>query len=677
MSYDPDAIFASANSTGYDPDKIFGSRTPAPEPEYVTQSRDLGMSEDDFAPKIAESEADDSVFGTFKGIADNMGLALNLPVAMIGGALDVVERTVRDAGTAAAALNPFSDVKVEDSELLTGLGDLVTGDVTPREIAASAGQTFSEGTGNRIIAGTSPEAQAVRGAVADAVPREALQVLEALPPSGVAVRAGGAAGRYADDLMGVGGFGASDEAIALAKLEREASGPNAAQIATDAVRSRGERIQDNSDTLSGRSTGSAFMTDEHIEMLENATPQMRERMLRQLEESRQLRNGAGDGTATPYNVVADEFEQRANVLSRMGERFLADRNEARRKITGGEGSDLGDTAVWSSGSPVYTSTRKLRDGLMEELAAVGVTRGENGKLDFTNSPIADGQGKLQKAVERFLAGTSTAKNDGYTVAASFDDLDNLKLYLQRAGYVNSRKNGPGGETNALIQRLSGRVNGALREISPEYAEANDGLASVISSMQDLATATKATNQSGKPINLLEAGFDTESSRRIAQNSRKLTSNYESGINMDQTLKDIDELLIGQAARGDKSKVKLEELDALGIIPDGKGGFEQTVNPRQLALFATYADALNGDAKPTSLRGLLKESDSRHMENLVTNSIWGNMVGATASAWKLGQSTRKSPEKRMKEAGKQLSQDLELKKKLREEVEAALSETLQR
>ena len=656
MAYDPDKIFGATATGGYDPDKIFGSPTPAPEPDYVTQSRDLGMSEEDYAPKVAESEADDSAFGVFKGIAENLGLGLNLPVAMVGGALDVVDRSVRDVGVAAAALNPFSDVKISDSELLTGLGDLVTGDTTPLEIAQSAGDTFAQGTGGRIITGSSPEAQAVRGAVGDAIPREALQVLEALPPSGVALSAGRNGLRYGQPFN---------------QVDR-AQPPNV----NERILNRGERITANSNTLSGRSTGSTFMTDEHIEMLENATPQMRERMLRQLEESRQLRNGAGDSTATPYNVVADEFQQRANVLSRMGERFLADRAEARRKITGGEGSDLGDKAVWSSGSPVYTSTRKLRDGLMEELNAVGV-KVVDGKLDFDNSPIFEGQGKLQKAVERFLAGTSTAKNDGYTVAASFDDLDNLKTYLQRAGYINSRKNGPGGETNALIQRLSGRVNGALREISPEYAEANDGLASVITSLQDLAGATKATTASGKPINLLESGFDPASARLVAQNSRKLTSNYESGINMDQTLKDIDELLMGQAARGDQSRVKLEELDALGIIPDGKGGFQQTVNPRQLALFATYADALNGDAKPTSLRGLLKESENRHIENLVTNSIWGNMVGATASGYKAAERLRQSPEKRMRKAGKQVEADMELQKALKAEVEAALDEILRR
>lgn len=673
MAYDPDRIFG-ATASGYDPDKIFRQLPPAAEPEYVTQSRDLGMSEEDYAPKVAETEADDSVFGTFKGIADNLGLGLNLPLAAVGGALDVVERTVRDAGTAAAALNPFSDVKISDSEMLTGVGDLLTGEVTPQDIAASAGDTFATGTSNRIIAGTSPEAQQVRDTVADAIPREALQMLEALPPSGVAVRAAGSG--FASDLIPVIGKPA-DEAVEMLNLERQGVGFDPIAAAGEAVRGRGERMQANSDTLSGRSTGSPFMTDEHIEMLENATPQMRERMLRQLEESRRLRNGAGDETATPYNVVAEEFEQRGNVLSRMGERFLADREAARRKLAGGEGSDLGDTAVWSRGSPVYTSTRRLRDGLMEELEAANVTM-KDGKLNFDNSSIYEGQGKLQKAVERFLKGTSTLKEDGYATASNFADLENLKLYLQRAGYVNARKNGPGGETNALIQMLSGKVNGALKEISPEYAKANEGLASVIVNLQDLADATKATNAAGKPINIMDSGFDPGSARLVAQNARKLTSNYESGINMDQTLKNIDELLVSEGGKGDVSRVKLEELEALGIVPDGKGGFQQTVNPRQLALFASYADALNGDAKPTSLRGLLKESEGRHMENLVANSIWGNQVGASAAAAKLvGRRFWDSDERLMAKQGKKVAEELEMKKKLRAQVSEALEEVLSR
>lgn len=666
MAYDPDKIFGTTASGGYDPDKIFGSPAPAPEPAYVAQSRGLGMSEDDYAPKVAESEADDSAFGTFKGIAENLGLALNLPLAMIGGAADVVEGSIKDVGTAAAALNPFSDVKIRDSELLTGIGDLLTGDTTPVEIAQAAGETFAQGTGNRIITGSSPEAQAVRGAVADAIPREAVQIVEALPPSGVAIRAANTG--FASDLIPVFGKPA-DEAVEMLQVERQGAGLDPVALATEAVRNRGDRIQANSDTLTGRSTGSAYMTDEHFNMIESANPRMKQLFNEQMDDAQRLRDGAGDATATPYNVIGREFETRANVLGEMGDKYLADMAEARRKITSGEGYHVG-------GSAVYTSTRRLRKQMETALEELGVKIGDDGKLDFYNSPIYEGQGKLQKAIERFMAGTST-RETGYTAAADFDDLDNLKKYLQRAGYVNSRKNGPGGETNALIQRLSGMVNGTLREISPEYAAANDGLSSVITGLQDLASATKATTANGQPINLMDTGFDRASSRLIAQNARKLTSNYESGITLDEALRSVDEVLVNEAGKGQGSRITPEQLSAVGLVDDGKGGLTQSVNPRQLALFASYLDALYGNGKPTSLRGLIKESDSRHMENLVANSIWGNAVGASAAGYKGFTGWLRTPEQRMRASGKDLAEQMDLRKELEQQVKEALRETLGR
>ena len=545
MSYDPDAIFASAISTGYDPDAIFSGVTGAgqTDPSFVDpniDSGDLGMSEDDYASKAVEQE-DLGVMGAFKGAFENIGMVLSMPYGVASGVAGAVGDTATEVGTIAAGLNPFSDVRLSDSTMF---------DQSLNESAQGVRAQFGEDMGQGMYIPQSEEAQRVAAAVGDAIPREALQIAEAIPPAGIAVTTGSRAlGNVAEE-----------------GIER----------ATQAVRRRGERINANRETLSGATTGSKFMPDEHIDMVETAPVQQKALYSQIRDDSKSANNGAGNTDRNSWSVVGDQFGNRAEVLGEVGESYSRNMDTARANI-----------AKMTDQGGVRTLTGDLQTEMSEFLLANRVKIGADGKLDFEDSPVFQGQGKLQKAVRRFMSGTTTESSIGAGTQnyASFEDLHYLKQALQQAGYGSKRSLGSGDRSTQIIQNLSGMVNGTLRRISPEYADANDGLSSVIRSFEDLARATKTD------VSLGEADFTTGEWRKVAQNSRRMISNTDSGINMDQTLKDIDQVLLNESGKGAKGNVSPEQLKRLGFTPNADGGFDQQVNLRQLALFSNYMDIL--------------------------------------------------------------------------------------
>jgi hypothetical protein len=635
MSYDPDAIFASASSPGYDPDAIFAKASAEADKSFVDpniDSGDLGMSEDDFAPKPQE-ESDIGIMGAFKGAFENLGMLLSMPYGVAGGVAEAVKDTVTEVGTLAAGMNPFSDVKLSDSTMF---------DRSPLESAQGVASQFGDDMAQHMYLPQSEESAVVRDTVADAIPREAMQIAEALPPSGVALSATRNGIRMADDLIGDG------------------SGAAGA-----AVRARGERIEANRQTLSGASTGSKFMADEHIDMIESA-PVEQKRLYSQIrDDSRSANNGAGDTDRSSWSVVGDQFANRAEVLGEVGESYLADMQKAKEKIASAEGFSSGGSGV------VYTSTRKLRNEMQAMLEAdYGVKFDANGVPDLTNTPFYSGTGKLKNAINAFFERTNK-RGTGHAPVSDFEDLEKLKNYLQEMSYSQKVNGTANSKSNAAIQRLSGMVNGTLRTISPEYAAANDGLSSVISSMNDLSRATRTD------LSLSDASFSTGEWRKVAQNTRRLTSNTDSGINMDQTLKDIDEVLLNESGKGANGNISPEQLKRLGFTPNSDGGFDQQVNLRQLALFANYMDILNGDGKPTAFKNLIAEANDRHFENLAANSIWGNQVGASAAAVKGLQQKFRTEASQMRKAGEVVEKTDKLRANIKSQVDEAIAEMLGR
>lgn len=587
-------------------------------------SGDLGMSEEDYAPKNPKEDLDS--VGIFKGVMQNIGSALSIPAAAGVALYDALDNSAQQIARS---------VFTEDGSV----GDLMSTDALLPD-----GERFANTFVDNIYTG-GDEASQVRDAVGDQ--RELWRTVEALPPAKIA------AGPMKLGMTGLHW---------LDKLQDTRAGQVVSDI-NQRVLARGERMKANKDYLSGRATGVNFLPDEAIAGLENADPRMKELFMRQLDDSKRLNNGWGDPTASAYNVLADQFQHRSTLLAKAGRGYLDDMKAAREKIARGEidypNNADGSVVVRTDGT-VLKRTGDLRDDMRNVLKdEFNIKMGPDGKLDFSLSPIAEGEKKLQQAITRFMNGTSS-HGDAYTQnLSSFDELDYLKKYLQRASYNNTRKHGAGGETNALIQRMSGMVNDTLRGISPEYAKANDGLAKVIETFKDLRSAT------GIDVDVNRAMFETDEWRKLALNTRKIASNYNAGVDLDHTWRTMDEALKGEVGR----HINADEFAAI----DG-------INPRQLAIFGSYMEALYGAGKPNSFKSLVEAGladGANHGLNFAANAAWGNAVGASASGIKWAGQNLPTQGLRDRAAGKEIQKKLTREEEVMIEIEENLREMFKR
>lgn len=624
MAYDPDKIWgamAQSSQGGYDPDAIWGTAIDTSFVDPSIDSGDLGMSEEDYAPKPKAEEPDLGVVGTFKGVMENVASMLSLPTSAAVATYNALDSSAQQIANA---------VFTEDGSI---------GDLMRPEALLPDPRQFGNDFVNNVYIPEGPEAGQVADAIGDAVPREVWRTLEAIPPVAMAsgpMKLGMVANRMQQQIIG-----------------------------------RGKRMLENKNFLSGRSSGVEFLPDEAIDAMEHADPNMKELFLRQLEESRALRNGFGDSDKSAYGVLADQFQYRANLLAKAGRGYLDDMRKARRNIAEGKvdyENNADGTMVVRTDGTVLKRTGELRDQLKTVLQdEFNVKVGKNGQLDFSLSPIAEGQGKLKKAIQRFWDGTGAEGNAYTSNLSSFDELDYLKKYLQRAAYNNARKSGPGGETNALIERMSGMVNKTLRDISPEYAAANDGLSTVIETFKDLRDAT------GINVNVNREMFDTGDWRKLALNTRKIASNYNAGIDLDQTWKNMD-----KALRGESQRVGRNGEFVGHVTPDEFAAIDG-VNPRQLAIFGSYMEALHGAGKPNSFKSLVDagRNGANHGENFVANALWGNQVGASAAGYKWLMQNLPSQSMREAAAGKEVAKRLDRQDEIRLQIEENLRELLKR
>jgi hypothetical protein len=414
-------------------------------------------------------------------------------------------------------------------------------------------------------------------------------------------------------------------------------------------------------------SGSVFMAPEHVQAFKNADPATKAKMQKMQEEAKASQNGV-NAQHSPYNVIADEFASRSETLGQVGEAYLADMSKAMEAV------DQMDS------NNVRTLTGELQQNVAGMLREYGIkwdpTTGTIDKKSLQDSKVFNGQGKVIRAVERFMQGTTTQSGirDARSNYATFEDLHNLKISLQQAGYGAARNQGSGDLSTALIKRMSGMVNDTARTISPEYGAANDGLSSVITSMQELADAT------GTKIDLNESNFTREEWRKVANASRKLTSNYDSGVNLDETLKRMDEQLVAESNKRDQDgnyvgHVTDGQMNELNLVRDENGNFVQGTNPRELALFAHYMNAFYGDGKVTSFRGLTQQANN-HLDTMAANALWGNNAAVTGQV--LGAFDKmKSNDRKLKDRTKATNKDIDLNNTARAQIEDGLNDILWR
>lgn len=605
-----------------------------------TQVDDGGFQDHPMVTFVPDKEDDDwSVGDIFKGAVETAGTMITgMTTGLVGGVTGAIDGYV---GGLMAGMTPGTD---EFNKNVRGRSDEVAaqGTYIPQ---TEAGTTMVDTIGGAMAPFEAMEPfmpalgmPAEAAAVASAASRTARAATDIVDPNA------GHSTKYVEDSMATN-RGEGDPDFQTSPDYQ----PNGAAYPGQTADPAGEALQ---------VTGGKFMAPEHVSMVKNADPVQRGKMARMREESIASKNGT-QAQHSPYNVIADEFESRSRVLGQVGEQYLADMNAARKA------TDKMDT------NNVRTLTGELQTEMFDILRESGVKVNKDGTLDFRKSNIFSGDKKLQRAVERVLDLSTTPSQvrpgTNYN-ASTFDELHKLKQYLQQGGYEFGQSTGASSATNAL-QRMSGAVNGTLRGISPEYGAANDGLSMVIRSMNDLAKATKTD------VSISEYNFSQGEWRKVSNNMRKLTSNYDAGVDLDQTLKGIDEVLIGEANKGQNSRISQEQLDALDIRMDDNGQLVMGTNVRELAIFGHYMNLLNGDGKMTSFGSLTKEANN-HLENLVANSVWGNQVGASAAGYKFF-ANRRSDESLISGQTAKTRKDVQIDRKRRELVDDALVEVLNR
>ena len=216
-----------------------------------------------------------------------------------------------------------------------------------------------------------------------------------------------------------------------------------------------------------------------------------------------IRKGSVADNVIPRVVIGNNAMKRVDVIRNA-------QDEARKRITHAVKVDL-------SGRPVDKAS--LINNFVDDLGNLGVEITEKGKLDFTNSQITGNLTPLREAY-RLINTKTTDAAKLHQVKQSLDKLIN---------YENPFKDPVDARAQGAIRSLRGQLNGKLRELSSQYAKAND----------TFAEATKGLEPFYKSMG---KKFDVESTyvdAQAAQELRKLITNYNSALPMRKAIDTLD------------------------------------------------------------------------------------------------------------------------------------------
>jgi hypothetical protein len=608
---------------------------------------------------------------TFMGVMENITSMASAPVGMFAAAVDMLDQGV---GETVGNLSVGND-GLEYTAPAWTRGEGKTG----VEVGQRAMQTIAN---NMYV----PDSESARD-VADLIPDEAMRIAEALPPS---IAPGIHASREGASLAR---RGMDSNAPPLRPIQETAEGvrdlvnntPGAVtQVGRDMVNKTEDAYtnwratKDTEKAVASRAEAEELLINrwlgpEMTEVVANASPAMKKLFVEMAEDAQTQAYGGIDpitgerirsiesGRVSSRDTIGRQFEERTGQVADLGKTYLADLAEARRAM---QEADAGGYKANTTG---------LIDSVTEMLLKEKITVDRRtGEIDFSSSEIPVKEREvLAKAVERLY----TDLQEGSVSEANFGQLDTLKGFLQKTGYGNSKESGQSGFGTDLIQRMSGQVNDFLRaETEPrgiKYGEANDNLKGVIGVINKMNKA-----MGGEDVDFNTENFTPQKAREVSRRSRGLTNNTASGINLDETLRDMDEVLTGA---GDKLTPEVRDLLNMTKGEDGKW----TINTdmRQLAVFAEMLNQVVPDGKHTSFHDLIKSATSGQGGNLANaayNAIYGNAVGATAEIGKsiTSRFQRNNPESVGKRHDKLKTQQRKFEEYNREEILKALSEVLE-
>lgn len=638
---------------------------------HSTDDIPSGLDVEGELPPAQKKEWGHSPLETFMGVMDNIKSIGSAPVGMFNAAVDMLDQGV---GETVGNLS-VGDDGLEYTAPAWTRGEGKTG--------VEVGQRFMQTTADNMFI---PDSESAKD-VADLIPDELMRMAEALPPSvapGIhAAREGASLARRVNDPNAPPLRPLQETAEAGRDLINNA--PDAVtQVGRDMV-NRTEDAYTNWQKARGtRKAGEAraeaeellinrWLGPEMTEVVANASPEMK-RLFAQMAEDAQTQAYGGidpitgervktiaSGRVSSRDTIGQQFEERTGQVAELGRTYVAELAEARRAM---QESDAGGYKIDTTG---------LIDSITEMLLKQKITVDRrSGEVDLSSSDIPENEQRvLQGAIQRVLKDLQK----GNVSESNFGQLDTLKGLLQNTAFGNSKDSGMSGKAGGLIKRMSGEVNALLRAETDAqsigYGSANDNLSGVIKVFNDMNKA-----MGGDDVDFNTDSFDPRKAREVSRRSRGLTNNTASGINLDETLRDMDGIL---ASAGDSLSPEIRQILNMTKGEDGK--WSVNTDMRQLAVFAEMLNQVVPDGKHTSFHDLIKSATSGqggNLSNAAYNAIWGNYVGTTAELAKsvTGALKKNNPESVGKRHDKLKAQQREFEEYNREAILKALKEVLE-
>ena len=313
-----------------------------------------------------------------------------------------------------------------------------------------------------------------------------------------------------------------------------------------------------------------------VQRVKTATPETRADMDAMLKQYQSFKVG---GTNVRPDVIGGQA-----LVDRI--QFIADKaNQARTELNQIAKDKLPGVQVDASGV-----TSKL-DSALDDLGVNVVFANGKPVVSYKGSIIEKDPGS-QRAINDLIDlmyGGESRILTGSEIPVSALRVHNLKRQIDAlVDYGKKSKDGIPASGENVLKQIRRDLNEVLRQADPDYARVNDVLSTSIKTFDDLGDSV------GTKIDIRGASAD----RGIGQQLRRLFSNTQARIAMEDAIKQVDD-----------------------VANQFGGNFNNSVY--DLALFATHLDKRFGNVAETSLGGVV--------ESAINRSAQAATQGTTATA----------------------------------------------
>jgi len=354
-----------------------------------------------------------------------------------------------------------------------------------------------------------------------------------------------------------------------------------------------------SDTLANEAIRQGF--DEGIvQMIKTTTPDTRKNMATMLnymeratgDRSLNIRptDIVGTSVAKRLEFIADKASVARNELNLIAKNNLAGKQIDIQPIVDRYYSALDDLGV----------TAVVKEGDIKPT------------LDFNGSII-----QADPTSQRMLRQLTDLMASGKPDALRFH---NLKRQLDALiDYQKSSKSGIPESGRRVLKGIRATLNDGLRKVDADYARVNDTMSRALSLFDQLDSATASK------INVADTLAD---SRAMGQEMRKLFSNYQTRVSLDNALREIDSVVNEFSRPKTKDIVPYSPEAAAGrSVPKFKD------NIYDMAQFANELDRQFGAIARTSLQGTMESAVGRAIGGAATQGTNATMAQMAADAAK--------------------------------------------